>query len=99
MMHRFSVGDRVRWKSASGGYVKEKHGVVVCIVPKGEKASTYATQCAEEMGMKYPDFGFGLPREHDSYIVHVPGMTPRGKGKLYFPLVQKLENDDDAQNH
>ena len=47
-MHRFSVGDRVRWKSASGGYVKEKHGVVVCTVPAGEPPSKYAKQCAEE---------------------------------------------------
>lgn len=97
MMHRFSVGDRVRWKSASGGYVKEKHGVVVCIVPAGEPPSKYAKQCAEELGVKAPEVG--LAREHPSYLVHVPGKTSRGKGKLYFPLVQKLENDDDAQNH
>lgn len=92
-MHRFNVGDKVRWESASGGYVKGKRGTVVCVVPAGESPSKYAKQCAEELGVKPVEVG--LARGHSSYLVHVPGKTARGKGKLYFPLTQKLENDGD----
>lgn len=91
-MPRFNVGDRVWWKSESGGFIKEKHGVVVCVVPAGGSPSRYGRLCAEELGMKAPEFGMG--RSYPSFIVHVPGKTPRGKGKLYFPRVQDLENDD-----
>ena len=91
-MHKFTVGDLVRWESSAGGYTKQKSGSIVCIVPSGGDPSKYMKQCAEKMGINtLPDVG-RMARDHESYIVHVPGVTHRGKGKLYFPLVCKLRN-------
>jgi len=38
-----------------------------------------------------PGGGFGLPRSHESYLVEV--REGKGKPKLYWPVVARLEED------
>lgn len=81
---KFSLGDSVTWTSQSSGVVKTKTGVVVQVVaPK-----TYPDRVRFVQLYKGP--GVGMSREHESYVVHVPGKTTKAAGKLYWPRVTAL---------
>lgn len=73
----FVEGNTVKWTSQAAGSWKEKVGVVVKVVP----ALTMVPK------------GYNLygRRNHQSYIVHVPTKSGRGKGTYYWPIVSKLQ--------
>lgn len=74
--------DKVKWTSSSNGSTKTKTGVIVDVIPpKGRIAERH-----RDFGLE----GYGLPRDHESYVVHVAGKTEKAKGKRYWPLVNKL---------
>lgn len=78
----FKLNDKVQWTSSSNGSTKTKTGVIVDVIPPRGKIAT-----------RHRDFGLegcGMPRDHESYVVHVPGKTERARGKRYWPLVNKL---------
>lgn len=79
----FKLNDKVKWTSSSNGVTKTKTGVIVDIIPpKGR------------IPVRHRDFGlegYGLPRNHESYVVHVAGKTDRAMGKRYWPLVNKIK--------
>lgn len=79
----FKLNNKVKWTSSSNGTTKTKVGVIVDVIPpKGRIAETH-----REFGLE----GYGLPRDHESYVVHVAGKTAKAKGKRYWPLVNKLK--------
>jgi hypothetical protein len=79
---KFRLGDKVKWVSqANAGWLK-KVGIVVEVVPE----------------YKFPQHphGCGGYRRVESYVVEVPGKTPKAKPKLYWPvpsLLQKAGNE------
>lgn len=78
----FKIGDKVTWTSSSNGTTKTKTGAIVDVIPpKGRIPEIH-----REFGLE----GYGMPRDHESYVVHVPGKTDKAKGKRYWPLVNKL---------
>lgn len=79
----FKLNDKVKWTSSSNGSTKTKVGVIVDVIPTKGRIH----ECHREYGLE----GYGLPREHESYVVHVAGNTEKSKGKRYWPLVNKLK--------
>ena len=73
---KFSVGDEVYWTSSN----TKKTGVVLGIVP--------ARITTNKMGFKI-DGGFGLYREHESYVVK-GGRVGGKQTTVYWPLVSLL---------
>lgn len=76
----FAVGDRVQWTSQSAGRRTTKVGTVEKVVRVFEDVQ----QITQELSSP------GFPRPHTSYLVRVPAKTSRGRGKLYWPIVNKL---------
>jgi hypothetical protein len=79
---QFKVGDEVEWTSSSSGSTKTKIGKVEIVVESGK----YPTPGQ----MKEAD-AYGLSRNHESYMVRVPGKTSAAKGKLYWPRASALK--------
>ena len=76
------IGDRVEWTSQSASYRTTKRGEIVAVVP----AETPPEQCLPD-GMRCGSpTGFGMRRDHESYLVKVDG---KGRG-LYWPRVKHL---------
>lgn len=83
-MKNFQLGQQVAWTSQSAGVAKIKAGEIDEVVPAGK----YPDRSRFEALYRGP--GVGLHRGHESYVVLVPGKTPRSKGKLYWPRVTHL---------
>lgn len=81
-MSKFTLGQTVTWASQANGSTTTKTGAIVEVVPAGSRVSA---RHWEQMDAS------GLPRDHESYIIRVPGKTERSKGKLYWPHVSKLQ--------
>ena len=83
---KFNQGDLVTWTSQSAGVSKTKTGAVEQIVaPKGMPDR-------DRFAKLYKGPGVGLPRDHESYVVRVPGKTAKSAGKLYWPRVNALSH-------
>jgi len=83
----FVVGDEVFWSSQAGGRNTRKDGVVLRVVPAHE-------QCRHEEKEKVLyslQGGGGEARDHESYLVLVPGRTENSKPLLYHPVVSLLK--------
>lgn len=77
---RLKVGDIVVWTSSSNGSTTQKTGVVEHVIPVRARLPQ---QVVNEMR------GAGGPRDDESYVVRV-GKTAKAKGKLYWPMPNKL---------
>ena len=97
-MTPFKKGDHVTWSSQSGGYSKRKVGTVVSVIAARCPVAEYNDDAVEETGARGLDCP-GMARDHESYIVHVPTKTGRGKGKLYWPVVNKLKLASEDNPH
>ncbi len=79
----FKLNDKVTWTSQAQGSTKTKIGTVVQVVaPK------------ERLRLEHKDYGlhgYGDPRDHESYVVHVAGQTDKAKGKRYWPRASALK--------
>lgn len=80
-MSKFAVGVEVEWASSSNGSTKTKRGRIEVVVPEGGRPTPKQ--------MKEAD-AYGAARDHESYMVRVPGKTPAAKGKLYWPRTSQL---------
>lgn len=74
-MGKIKIGSLVAWESQSAGYVKEKEGKVVQIVKAGNDPNPGL--------LRVLGAGFGMPRNHESYLVQVGNVA-------YWPLVKNL---------
>jgi hypothetical protein len=83
---RYKISDEVKWDvpSRTDIFGDIRHvGTVVGVVAAGN--SPYTEPMEEPYhSMRMPS---NLSRNHESYIVHVPGP---GKGRLYWPRVSGL---------
>jgi hypothetical protein len=84
----FKVGQKVRWSSSSAGSTTEKVGEVVVLV----KARTYPNvSVACQVHNAHSQFGYGMRRNHDSYLVLVRPASGKGKPSIYWPRVSALQ--------
>lgn len=82
---KFNVGDTVTWSSQAGGHTKVKTGVIEEVVsPKN-----YPNR--ERFPQLFNGSGTGLYRDDVSYVVRVPGKTPKSAGTLYWPRAGALK--------
>jgi len=94
---KFKLNQRVAWVSQSSGTRKEKHGTVIRIVAAGEEpldqhlVPEFGGAPSRWDAWSMPGSGFGLPRNHESYLVEV--REGKRKPKLYWPVVARLEAD------
>lgn len=72
------LGDRVTWRSQSGGYRTVKSGVIAQIVPAGFRPDP------EAFPQLYKGAGCGYGRNHDSFVVLVGG-------RPYWPRASVLQ--------
>jgi hypothetical protein len=79
-MSQFALNDKVTWTSQAGGHTKKKTGTVVQVVPTGMLPSG-------QFSPRQP----GSERRHESYVVHVPTASGRGKGQYYWPVRSLLK--------
>lgn len=86
----FEVNDEVTWTSAAAGVARTKRGKIVVLFDAGEKWDQAAfTVVRVAHGAVGPPFR-GRARDHESYVVLVPGRTALSKPRLYWPLVNQL---------
>lgn len=85
------VGDTVKWESQSHGITKEKQGNIVMVVPAGEHFLGKAKFQFEIRKTHKLQKEYGFSRNHESYLVGVPGKTEKSKHVLYWPNVSKLK--------
>lgn len=84
MTTKFSMGDIVTWTSQAAGVAKTKTGTVEQVVA----AKGYPDR--ERFPKLYKSSGVGLPRDHVSYVVRVPGKTAKSEGTTYWPRASAL---------
>ena len=82
-MNKFKIGQKVTWTSSSNGSTTAKVGTIEIVVA----AEKYPTEAQRKEAGAY-----GYVRNHESYMVRVPGKTDRSKGKLYWPIANKLQS-------
>ena len=80
---KFKLGDRVVWTSQAGGYIREKSGEIIEVVPPKEMPKTK---------VKDP----GIWRSHESYVVRASYQNRHGRKRTtnYWPRVQQLSIPD-----
>jgi hypothetical protein len=76
------IGDRVEWTSQSARFRTTKRGEIVAVIPP----ETPPGQCLPDGFRCGSPTGFGMRRNHESYLVKVDG---KGRG-LYWPRVRHL---------
>lgn len=86
----FCIGQTVKWRSQAGGTWKDKQGEVVHVVKIGA-ACPSPKWLANRYSASAAPINAGWPRDHESYIVKVPGKTSTSKPLLYWPRVSALE--------
>lgn len=95
----FKVGDSVTWSSQANGRTITKIGKIISVVPPLKApfrlvygSTHYALPDGQEIPFSRTNYGGGLPRGHESYVVSVDN------GKAYYwPLVSKLRPYNDRK--
>ncbi len=86
----FKVGDKVEWESQAVASWTIKRGKVVAVVPAGRFPTDILTAINKfwKTMFDWPT----LTRNHESYLVEVPGgKTSKAMPKLYWPHASKLK--------
>lgn len=82
----YKLGDNVSWQNR---YYDPVHaGKIVAVVYPNESPRMVANSLGLEFAMD-----FGLPRLEESYIVHEPSKSGKGRGKLFWPRVSALRKE------
>ncbi len=99
----FKVGDKVKWESQAAASWTIKRGKIVAIVPKGisprhtdfGKVNNLDVAFGRTVAPNYRVMFDGWPRNHESYLVEVPGgKTSKAMPRLYWPFASKLKLED-----
>lgn len=88
-MSNFKVGSKVKWQSSAAGSWTEKQGIVVAIIPATADVRR-EIDTRVKAGTHRSNYGFGMPRDHESYLVEVR-QSMKGKAILYWPVVSRLQ--------
>ena len=86
---KFKLNQRVAWVSQSRGTSKEKHGRVIRIVPPQKHPLGGFSAWGDTHSLQLS--AYGQVRDHESYLIEV--REGKGKRRLYWPVVAKLEGD------
>ena len=81
MTQTFQLTQCVHWSSRGGRSYATKEGVIELVVAAGQSLPRELAKEAD---------AYGLPRDHESYLVRV-GKSDKRKGKLYWPQVKDLK--------
>lgn len=87
----FALGQTVRWMPTAIGNTRMKTGIIVKVVPANVPLKLH------DLEREFPDcrmvknYGHGLFRTTEFYIVQEPPVTSRAKPRLFWPLVSVLE--------
>lgn len=87
---KLSAGDTVRWSSQAGGRTTSKKGFIRAIVPAGVDFATIFNKLPEA-SQYISEYGGGIPRNVESYIIVVPGKTKRQSPRAYWPVPSILQ--------
>ena len=83
----FERGTEVEWSSQAAGITRTKRGLVVEVVPAGEKS------------MLMSPYPVGLPRDHESYVIRASVVNgserQKRRTRLYWPKVKYLSKVED----
>lgn len=88
------VGDKVLWSSQANGSVKIKGGKIEYVIPANTHAKTWLSGIDVRKYFSLRTDFCGLPRDHKSYLISVPGKSDRAKRLLYWPRVSALKPDN-----
>lgn len=89
-MEKLKLGDEVKWSSAAGGSTIEKKGTIIAVISANQNPGEVIYPL-EDSGKYNTAYGGGFSRGHESYVVAVPTKTRKGKPKIYWPFVKKLQ--------
>lgn len=81
---------KVKWTNRG----VDHSGTIVAVVPANSHFLTSNIEASRRTGctaLQTP----GSQRDHESYVVHVPTVSGKGKGRLYWPNVKRLDADDE----
>jgi hypothetical protein len=81
------VGDRVRWTSQAAGFLKEKRGEIVEVLPPRRNPIPKLAKWQQQGCISH--YGGGMTRDHESYLVKVV-TSEKAKPRIYWPRVSKL---------
>lgn len=74
-----NIGDQVVWESQGRGFTRQKVGEIVAVIPPRRNPNFHIPEGKWSLG----GGSFGLPRNHESYLVAV-------ESRLYWPKVKHL---------
>jgi len=74
-----NIGDKVVWESQGQGFTRQKVGEIVAVIPPRRNPNFHIPEGKWSFG----GGSFGLPRNHESYLVAVGN-------RLYWPRVASL---------
>jgi hypothetical protein len=105
-MTKIKPGDRVKWTSQSGGYVREKVGILKGIVPGDNKKHLLVKICGPLINHRYmfqfhhtAHGSYIWSGSKESYLVSVKiGKTNYAKRRLYHPRRVKLCEPGDERD-
>lgn len=83
----FKINDRVFWASQAAGSWTKKEGVVHRVIPAGQ----FCHLTSDEVTNFSCQVDSSSPRDHENYLVLVPGRTENSKSKIYRPVVSRLK--------
>jgi hypothetical protein len=82
------VSDKVSWSIRSHGQLP-KVGVILAVVPPGQHPDIVMANFPE--GKYYGENVLGQARTHESYIVSEIKPNSKGRYRIFWPVVAKLE--------
>lgn len=91
---KLKVGQEVTWTSQANGRQRLKSGIVETVVPpKMWLKDLMSMEDAKGKFSLRTDFA-GFPRDHESYLISVPGKREKSKRLLYWPRVSALDSGE-----
>lgn len=85
---KFQLGEQVTWITKGNGTEIQRTGIVVLIIPRGILPMPTVRSFCKRNGLRTPELGGS--RQHESYIIAVPGETIRHKPRIFWPRLTEL---------
>ncbi|MDY6957927.1 MAG: hypothetical protein SVK08_02100 [Halobacteriota archaeon] len=87
---KYKIGSKVTWVSSSSGVGKRKTGEVIHIVPPNKDPGSVVDDLMVKLGSRSA-YGGGRSRDHESYLVLVPGKKKGHSPIIYWPKVKYIK--------
>lgn len=95
---QFQVGDAVNWSSQANGHWSVKRGLITEVVPANTLPQLHVGFYSQQFALHKPRYklGNGGARNHESYIVVIPGEDGR-QATVYWPIASGLHMEDNDE--